>query len=294
MAALGLCVMFGSNAIAVKMSFSGVGVYFASIIRFSIAACCLFIWARITGQKLGVIPKHWFSLAVISLTFSLQLLLFYNGLSLVPASRSSIIINLQPFFVLVLAHFFISDDKITARKLIGIVLGFSGIMVIFFDTSTTGETVRAGDLMVLCGAFLWGANVVYTKRVIHRYEAIQIAFYPMIAAVPISILGAFLFDNVWIKSIDTTIVISLLYQSLIVATFGYVAWNTLLKRFGAVSLHMFIFMMPVTGVILGSLILNEPISQFLVTGLSLIVLGLLLTHIKRKVEPPISPMGRNA
>jgi len=293
LAALSLCILFGSNAIAVKMSFSGLGVYFASVVRFSIAALCLALWATLTGKTLGVPKKDWFNLVVISLTFSMQLLLFYTGLSMIPASRSSIIINLQPFFVLVLAHFFISGDRITLRKAIGIVLGFAGIAFIFSDKSALAGPPGTGELIVLCGAFLWGANAVYTKRVIHRYRTVQVAFYPMVAAVPISALGSFLFDGKLVYAFDATIALSLFYQSVIVATCGYVAWNYMLKRYGAVSLHSFVFVMPVTGVILGGLVLDEPISSHLVAGLVLIVAGLLTTHIKREVEPPVTPMGRN-
>ena len=291
--AVGLCTMFGSNAIAVKMSFSGLGVYFASVVRFSIAFCCLVIWAKFTNQNLAVKRKYWPSLFIISFSFSIQLLLFYTGLSRSPASRSSIIINLQPFFVLIIAHFFIKDDRISLKKILGISLGFLGNVMIFFDRSSVQERIQSGDFLVLLGAFLWGCNAVYTKKVIHRFKAIQVALYPMAAAIPISAIGSYYFDEQMIYSLNSTIVLSIAYQSVFVATFGYVAWNSLLKRYGAVSLHSFIFIMPVTGVALGGLLLDEPISSQLITGLSLIVIGLLVIHIKRKMDPPVSPMGRN-
>ncbi|MBU2512336.1 DMT family transporter [bacterium] len=292
-AALSLCIMFGSNAIAIKISFSGFGVYFMSCIRFLIASLCLILWAFVTKQNLRVGKDRWLQLGIISISFSLQLLLFYTGLSMTTASRSALITNLQPFFVLFLAHFFIPGDNITLKKLMGIVLGFSGIALVFTDRAGVTESFRSGDIFVLCGAALWGCNAVYTKRVIKNFDAIQIALYPMIVSIPISMIGSYFFDDQLVYFVDATMVASIAYQSFFVAAFGYVAWNTLLKRYGAVSLHSFVFIMPITGVILGGLVLGEPLTGRLIAGLVFIVSGLLTIHIKQKSYPPVFPLGRN-
>lgn len=292
-AALFLCMLFGSNAIAVKISMEGLGVYFAATIRFSVAVLLLFIWAKLSKQSLRVKREHLRSIIAISITFSVQLLLIYVGLSKTTASRSSLFTNLQPFFVLFLAHFFIQGDKINLRKIAGISMAFTGIAVVFLEDTGTEESFRLGDSLVLLGAFIWACNAVYTKKVIHHFKPIQLALYPMIASIPISLTGSLLWDPQPVIYIDTTILLSLIYQSLIVATIGYVAWNSLLSRFGAVAVHSFIFVMPITGVWLGGWILNEPISDKLIAGLLLIVSGLLIIHLKRKKQPPVFPLGRN-
>lgn len=293
LAAVCLCVVFGSNAIAIKMSISGLGVYFTSCIRFTIASLCLVLWALITKEDLRVRRDGWKQLSIISITFSFQLLLFYTGLSLSTASRSVLIVNLQPFFVLFLAHFFISGDRLTLKKLLGIVLGFAGIAFVFTDPSTLAEGFRTGDLILISGAALWGCNAIYTKRVNDRFKSIHIALYPMIISIPISMLGSFLFDDQLISYCDASVLISIAYQSVIVAAFGYVAWNSMLKRYGTVSLHSFVFIMPITGVILGILLLKEPLTKNLIIGLVFVVLGLLVIHVKQKSFPPVFPLGRN-
>ena len=291
--ALGLCIMFGSNVIAIKISLHGLGVYFNACIRFVIASVCLFAWAKFTGQSLRVKREHLLPIVIISITFSLQLLLIFTGLSKTTAARSSLFSNLQPFFVLVLAHFFIPGDRINLRKLLGMTLAFMGIVSVFLDNSGLNENFRSGDILVLCGAFVWGCNAVYTKHVIHHFKPIQVALFPMIASIPISLFGSIFWDPQPWKYIDTTIILSLAYQSVVVAAFGYVAWNSLLSRYGAVAVHSFIFVLPIIGVLLGGLILDEPITPKLLLGLVLLVSGLLVIHLKQKKQPPIFPAGRN-
>lgn len=292
--ALGLCIMFGSNNIAVKISLSGLGVYFTACARFVIAATCLGIWAFVTGQPLAIKREKWFPLGLISVTFSLQLLLFYVGLSKTTASRSSLIANLQPFIVLFLAHFFIPGDRINLKKIVGILLAFGGIASIFLDDTAIDSSLREGDLIVLGGAVVWGCNAVYTKLVIDDYEPIQLSLYPMIVSIPISFLASLLFDAKMIRFIDPGIVGSLLFQSLLAAAFGFVAWNILLKRYGAVALHSFVFIIPVTGVALGGYILDEPITVRLLMGMLLVVIGLLIIHVKQKTAVrPLSTISRN-
>jgi len=68
---------------------------------------------------------------------------------------------------------------------------------------------------------------------------------------------------------------------------------TLLQKYGAVALHSFIFIMPVSGVVLGGLMLGEPITANILIALLLIVSGILLIHFKQKKAVPLFPIGRN-
>jgi len=85
---------------------------------------------------------------------------------------------------------------------------------------------------------------------------------------------------------------SLLYQGLLTASFGFVVWNSLLQKYGAVSLHSFIFIMPIAGVLLGGVVLGEPITFNILLALLLIVSGILVVNFKtRKYTPLFPPRG---
>jgi drug/metabolite transporter (DMT)-like permease len=288
-----ICMLFGANAVAIKISLNGLGVFTTAGIRFGIASISIFLWARITGRSFSIKKEQIPQLLAISVVFTIQLSLFYLGLSKSNASRGTLLVNFQPFFTLFLAHFFIRGDRITKRKIMGLLMGFFGVAFVFLERKGVTSNLNIGDMMILAAAFLWACNAVYTKRIIWAFQPFQIAFFPMIFSVPFFFLGGVLWDRHMIAFVNVDIIGAMAYQSLVTATFGFVAWNSLLQRYGAVALHSFIFVMPIAGVLLGGLILKEPITVNILVAMLLIVSGILLVQFKQKKPVPLYPLGRN-
>lgn len=288
-----ICMLFGANAVAIKISLEGLGVFTTAGIRFGIASVAIFLWARITGRSFEIKKKQVFQLIIIAIVFTAQLSLFYLGLSKSNASRGTLLVNFQPFFTLFLAHFFIPGDRITTRKIMGMLLGFAGVAFVFLEKKGVASDFEVGDVMILTAAFLWSCNAVYTKRIISAFKPFQIALFPMIFSVPFFFLEGVLWDHHMIVFIDSKIIGAMVYQSLVTASFGFVVWNSLLQRYGAVALHSFIFIMPISGVLLGGLILGEPLTVNILIAMLLIVAGILMTHIKQKKPIPSLPIGKN-
>jgi drug/metabolite transporter (DMT)-like permease len=287
-----LCVIFGSNAVAIKFSFSGIGVFTTAAIRFSIAAIAIYIWAKASGQSLMLKKGQLYQVLILGALFAVQLSMFYFGLSKSNASRGTLIVNLLPFWILFLAHFFIPGDRITRRKFFGILLGFSGVAFMFAEKQGVTADFRTGDLIILSATIIWSCNVTYLKRIISAFSAFQITLYSMVFAVPVFFLEALLWDAPMVSKLDFKIIGAVLYQSLITATFGFVTWNMLLQKYGAVALHSFIFIMPIAGVALGGLLLGEPITSKLLIALTLIVAGILVVHLKPRKEAPVYPIRK--
>lgn len=287
-----LCVIFGANAVAIKVSLLGLGVFTTAALRFTIASIAIFLWAKSTGRPLRPKKGQPVQLLIIGLFFTVQMSLLYLGISKTNVSRTTLLINLQPFFVLFLAHFFIPGDRITRRKIVGLLMGFGGVAFVFLEKKGITGDFRTGDLMILAASFLWACQVVYTKKIIHAFETFHLVLYSMVFAVPFFYLGGLTWDQTMVIQVSPKIVGALAYQSLVTASIGFVLWNRLLQRYGAVSLHSFIFIMPIAGVLLGGVILDEPISLKILTALLLIASGILVVHRKPKTEVPIILPGR--
>ena len=287
-----LCVLFGSNTVAVKITFTGLGVFTTAAIRFGIAAAVIFLWARFTGRNVVLKKGQIHQVLIFSALFTLQLSLFYLGLSKSNASRGALLSNLLPFFILFLAHFFIPGDRITRRKFIGILLGFSGVVFMFLDEKGVQAGLRTGDFIILVAVTVWACSTVYLKRIISTFPPFQVVLYSTMFSVPLFFLGALLWDNAMVFQLNAPVIGALLYQSLITASFGFVAWNTLLKKYGAVALHAFVFIMPIAGVALGGLVLGEPITVKILLALVFIVVGIFVVHWQPKKEAPAYPIRR--
>jgi len=287
-----LCVIFGSNAVAIKISLSGLGPFTTAGLRFSIAALSIFLWAKITRRPFRIKKGQLHQLLIVSLMFTVQLSLLYFGLSKTNASRGTLLINLQPFFVLFLAHYFIPGDQITTKKILGLFMGFIGMLFVFIGKKGVTADVQIGDFMILITAFVWACNTAYTKRIIDKFETFHLVLYPMICSVPFFFLAGLFWDGTMIADANLKVMASLLYQGLLTASFGFVAWTNLLQKYGAVSLHSFIFIMPITGVLLGGLVLGEPITFSILLALLFIVSGVLVVNLKtRKYAPLFPPRG---
>jgi len=287
-----LCGIFGANAVAIKISLSGLGPFTTAGLRFSIAALAIFLWAKMTRRPFSIRKGQLHQLLIVSLMFTVQLSLLYLGLSKTNASRGTLLINLQPFFVLFLAHYFIPGDRITTKKTLGLFMGFTGMAFVFIGKKGVTADVQVGDLMILITAFVWACNTAYTKRIIDKFETFHLVLYPMICSVPLFFLAGFFWDGAMITDANLKVVASLLYQGLFTASFGFVAWTTMLQKYGAVSLHSFIFIMPIAGVLLGGLVLGEPITFSILLALLFIVSGVLVVNLKtRKYAPLFPPRG---
>ena len=288
-----LCIIFGANAVAIKISLTGLGVFTAAGIRFSMAAAAIFLWALATRQPLIIKRDQIYPLLIISAFFAVQLSLFYFGLNKTLASRGTLLVNIQPFFVLFLAHVFIPNDRITKKKFFGILIGFSGVAFVFLEKKGLTTDFQIGDIIILIATLLWAVNAVYTKKILERFQPFQVVLYPTLFSLPFFFIEALLWDGQMILNLDSKVIVALLYQSLVTASFGFVAWNTMLRKYGAVSMHSFLFVMPIAGVFLGGLVLGEPITFNILAALLLIVSGISIVNLKTKKGIPILHPGRN-
>lgn len=273
-----LCGLFGANAVAIKISLTGLGVFTTAGVRFGIAAVVIFLWAVCTGKPLAVRKNQVHQLFILALFFFVQLSLFYFGQNKTTASHATLISNVLPFFVMILAHYFIPGDTINLKKISGLVLGFAGVLLLFFDNvALTGDALQ-GDLLILLAVLVWSCHVVYIKTIIDGFHPIQVTLYPISLAAPLFLLSGFLWDGEMVRFIDASIVKAMFYQTFVTASFGFVAWNTLIRRFGATALHSFVFIMPISGVFLGVTMLNEPLTTNLVGAIILVVTGLIVVN----------------
>lgn len=279
-----LCVLWGANTVAIKYSLSGLGPLTAAAVRFGISTLILWGWARIAGHPLRPAAGHLRPLVVNSLMFTLQLALVYVGFTMTHASRGALLTNLQPFFLLFLAHFFLTGDRITPLKLIGLVLGFSGAACVFLDSPGLHGNFMAGDLLLLVSTLIWACSAAYTKHLLQSISSIQIVFYQLLFAVPLFAVGAPVWDAPMVSGFSYGIAAAILFQGVLTTAFAFVAWTRLMHAYGAVALHSFVFVIPVSGVLLAGALLDEPISAMILLALLLITGGIVTVQFSQHRE----------
>ncbi len=287
-----LTVIFGGNIVAIKLALTGMGPLTTAGLRFSLAALTIACWALATGRPFGISAGQVPQLLIVSMGFTIQLSLFYLGLERTYASRGVMISNLLPFFVLFLSHRFIPGERITWNKMVGIVVGFSGVAFMFTGTPGISRSLHTGDLVILAAVGVWSCNIIYTKRIINDFLPFHLVLYPMVFSVPVFLVAGFLWDGRMVFNLNPTVIGAYAYQSLFSAAFGFVAWNTMLQRYGVSTLHAFVFIMPIAGVGFSGLLLNEPITPNLIVALALVAAGTWTVHLNPKKPPYTVPIRK--
>lgn len=282
-----ICVLFGGNGVAMKLGYTGIGPFTTAGIRFTIASCLLILWARYQKVSLRLTRLQWRMVTVQALLFGVQVSCFHLGLKSTTASHGALVANALPFMVLILAHFFIPGDRITLKKGAGILLGFVGVVVLFFDEPDLNANLQKGDIIVLAAVLCWSVSAIYVKRIIEHFHAVQITLFPMILSLPLFFINGWLWDEAMVTQITPTVVKAILYQGAVTAAFGFVAWNTMLQKYGATALHSFVFIVPLAGVTNGVLILGEPVTNHLLAAIACIVAGIVVVNLRRRKKIPV-------
>jgi drug/metabolite transporter (DMT)-like permease len=193
---------------------------------------------------------------------------------------SSIIFSIYPFFIALLAHYFIPGDQLTRRSALGLLIAFLGIVTIFLGKlGSAGQSVWIGNLLTLLSALCLGIQFVYTKKIIRGIDPIKLLFWQMVYSVPGFFLLSLLLERGSVSyELTPKVIWALLYQGIVVAGLCFMGRNLLLKYYPASKLSAFFFTSPLFGVVLSILILHEPITPTLLAGGSFVGLGIYLVN----------------
>ena len=253
-----------------KMLFAGVRFMLAGLIVLAIAAA--------TGRRFTVATGGcWlYVLLYALLNTGLHYYFFYVGLSYSDGARAAILNSLGTFVVVLLACVFFKSDRLTANKIVGCVLGFTGIMALNIGGAQGGGFTFMGDGMIilnaLCGAFAGLMTRGLGKRVdVFVGTGYSLAFGGVMLLVPGLLLGGTL-PNVTIVGI----VILLLLTC--ISALGFTLYNKLLTCNPVGKVAIFNSLIPVVGAVTSCLCLGEPFYWKYVAAAALATAGIYLIN----------------
>jgi drug/metabolite transporter (DMT)-like permease len=278
-------LLWGFNYPAIKYSNQGVSPVFASTLRSIIASICGLIYCLRKEERLFHTDVMLFHGVMVGLLFGAEFACIYFGLLYTDAARSVLFVYLSPFVVAIGAHFFLKGDRLTFLKILGLVLAFTGIFVVFGGRPKTAKaTMVLGDILQITAAVLWGATTLYIKKFLaNGVEPIHTFLYQLFFSIPILFMVSILLEPKWIYKIDSYIVASLFYQSVIIAFITYLVWFRLIHNYSVSRLSAFTFFTPIFGVLFGILFLHEELTVSLMIGLPMVSMGIFLVNWRKRI-----------
>ena len=279
------CILWGSAFPILKLSYADlklspsdfeVKILFAGI-RFFIASMILFAFSKmILKLKLGINKDEFFTLLILGL-FNTTLLyfFFYNGLANTSGIKASILQSLNTFIVVVLSHFIYRDDHINKGKILGIIFGFLGIIIVNIEQGFGGVTFTFyGEGFMILSGLASATGTLLAKRAGRNIHPFKVTAWQMFLG-SVLLLGYSLVNKPE-STLNFTFFSGalLIYLSLLSAT-AFGLWFMLLKYNKAGEISIYRFVIPIAGSILTALIVpGETFTLNIILGLLSVSVGI--------------------
>lgn len=270
-----LTASWGIAQIAVKLGLEGISPLTQAGLRSVIAVPFLLGWCWWRGVRVWVRDGSLWPGLICGLFFAAEFWALFEGMARTSAARSTVMLYMAPFWAVLGAHVLVPGDRLTPRKLAGLLLAFGGLVVAFAGRlGQPADATLLGDLLALLAGMCWGATIVVIKAtMITRIAAERTLLYQLgVAALlwPIGLaLGeAGVFD-------PTPLVLGmLLFQAIGIAFISYAAWFWLVSKHKASALAPHLFLTPVFAAIASALLLGEALTPSLLASLALVAAGI--------------------
>ena len=278
-----ITVIWGTTWLAIKIGLDSVPPLFGVALRFTVAMIILTLIAHIRGEKLPTdrtALRCYLTLALIS--FSFPFALVYWGEQHVSSGLAAILFALYPFVVAVQSHFFLPDERLNGYTVVGIVLGFIGVLIIFWTEVPIRQAAPnvAGMSAILISTILQGTALVTIKRIGNHLSPTAMSLGGIIGAVVILYLMAFSLESPADIHFDAKGIGSILYLGTLGTVVTFLTYYWLLKRVAAVMLSLVALVTPVLAVIVGVVLLDENPEPRIFFGAGSILLGILIANSK--------------
>ena len=276
-----LAFLWGGNSPSIKIGLQDFPPMALAFLRFIIGLVVVGSWSLYRSVSLRLRRGEFLRLLLLTTIFILQIICLNTGTLLTTASRSTIFINVYPFFTALFAHFWIPGERLSVSKTLGIIVAFSGVFITVAPNLGEGETSVLGDLLVLISGGFLGLRVVVTKLLIQAIHPYRLLVWYLSLSLPCYAAMSLLLEHGEPMQLTLAGSAALLYQGGVIAGFCFLAWTSVLERYSASKLVVLFFATPLSGVVFSYLILNDELTFSLLVGAVLVAAGIYLVNIRR-------------
>ena len=285
-----LGLIWGSSFLFIRIGVEQLPPFQLVFIRTAIAAVGLnaVLWMR--GKRLPLDAKSIRDMLVLGIVNTvLPFGLITWGEQNIPSGLAAVLQGTAAFFTLIVAHFVFVDERITPRKIAGLLLGFAGVVTLSSRSLSEGGLSASflGELAIVAASFCYALGGTYGRKAIqNRLEPMMAAAGAMtVAAITTGILAqiAPLLNGpapTLLSDLKPNVMIATLLLGLLNTFFAYIIYYSILERLGAARTSMVTYIVPVVGLILGAIILNEQVDARLILGAALIFAGIGVVNLR--------------
>jgi drug/metabolite transporter (DMT)-like permease len=270
---------FGTNFAAVKLVVESVPPILFAATRFTLAGLLLLPLALLSGpenrlSRRDLLPMLGLGLVGVTLTQTV----FTVGVDLTTAANTALVYSTSPVWGMLLA-FALGWERPRVSGVLGVGLCLLGVGAIVYGSLDFAGTSLLGDALILAAAVFWGSYTVLTLSLLRRYSALAVAAYAMtlggLAAFPLAALDP---SPLNLAALDGLTWGAAAYSALCSSTFGFAAWGWGVSHVGANRVLIYQYLVTLTGVSTGILLLGESFGAGQLIGAAVILGGVYLAR----------------
>ena len=289
---LALGFMWGSSYVFIKIGVNSFGTFTLVGLRLAVGAALLWAVIGLARQTLPRSARVYGHLIVMSvLNIALPFMLITWAERDVDSSLAAILTSIVPLFVVVLAPIFIPDEPMRVNGIVGLVVGFIGVIVLT-SRGLRGGSNLVGDLALVGASLSYAAGAVYTRRNIRGLPPMIPAAFQVTFAMLITGTMALLLEHPWTVRPDLAGLVAIAWLGILGSGLAYLAFFRLLSRWGATRTAAVAYLLPVVGIVLGAVMLGEPIDARTISGTLLIIGGVALVNSGLGRQVVLAPASR--
>ena len=281
-----LAAIWGSAFFNIKIAsdtYTPMAIAFGRIF-FAALVMVLYCWMK--GIKIDAFGEHWKMYASIGLVNLILPFFFISfGIVKVQSNMAAILMSTAPIFATILGQLFIQDEKINFLKLLGIVIGFLGIVFLFSDDLLINQSNYLFALIIILGPFcytLGGLLSLKLKHVKNETLTSSILVWAVIMLLPV----LFIVENPTELRPSWSSTISLFYLGVVATAIAWLMRFYILKSNGLVFQSQVAYIIPIFGLIFGYLFLGEKITYKIIVALIAVLVSTYLIEKSKKAKIP--------
>jgi drug/metabolite transporter (DMT)-like permease len=276
-AALGL--MWGSSYLFIKIGVETLSPFTLVAARLAVGAILLAAVLAVSSQRLPRSRRtygHLAMMAVLNIVIPFSLITW--GEQSIDSALASILNASVPLFTIVLAAIYLTDEPITSNRILGLLVGFGGVVVLTSPSLTGSGGSLPGELAMIGSSIAYAAGNVYARRYVRGLHPMITSFFQVFFALLATVALALVFERPFAVSVQPSTIVSVLWLGIFGSALAYLAFFRLHARWGSTRSSLIAYTLPVVGILLGFIVLNEAIDGRVLAGTALIIGGVALVN----------------
>ena len=275
-----LGTIWGGSYMFIKVIVAEVPVFTLVAGRLTLATMIMWGLLRAQGLSLPRSRRMWGRYAVLGfLGMAVPYSLISWGEQYISSGLASLLQATTPIFTVILVHFLTDDERITLAKTIGVVIGFVGVGILMLPNLRQGLRANLlGQLAIVGSSLCYAGTAIYARSWLRGQSPLVSASGQLTMGMVYMLPASLLIDRPFDLSPSLPVLASWTVLTVLGTVVAYVIYFTLIERTSATFVTTVTYIIPINGLMLGALVLNEPLNVTVLGSLVLILLGVLLVR----------------